>query len=80
MRAALPKLQMPVLLIHSRDDDYVLPANMEMIFNGLVNTSDKEMIYITGSGHVITRDAARQQVFQHVLGFIRKIEASQVRS
>jgi carboxylesterase len=77
MRAALPQLQEPVLLIHSKDDDYVLPANMELIFNDLVNASDREKIYITGSGHVITRDASRQQVFQHTLDFIRKIEVSQ---
>ncbi|MGE5376583.1 MAG: alpha/beta hydrolase [Bacteroidota bacterium] len=78
MRAVLPQLQVPVLLIHSKDDDYVLPANMELIFNDLVNASDREKIYIAGSGHVITRDASRQQVFQHALDFIRKIEASQV--
>jgi len=78
MRAALPQLQVPVLLIHSKDDVYVLPASMELIFNDLVNTSDKEKIYITGSGHVITRDASRQQVFQHALDFIRKIDSAQV--
>ena len=78
MRAALSQLHMPVLLIHSQDDDYVLPANMELIFAGLVNASDKTKLYVTGSGHVITRDAARQQVFQHALDFIQRIEALQV--
>ncbi len=78
MRAALPQLQVPVLLIHSKDDDYVLPPNLELIFNDLVNTPDKEKIYITGSGHVMTRDASRQQVFQYGLDFIRKLESSQV--
>jgi carboxylesterase len=78
MRTALPKLQVPVLLIHSKDDDYVLPANLELIFDHLTNASDKEKIYIAGSGHVITRDASRQQVFQYALDFIQRIEASQV--
>lgn len=78
MRAALPQLQVPVLLQHSRDDDYVLPENMELIFAGLVNVSDKTKLYVSGSGHVITRDAARQQVFQNVLDFIRRIDSSQV--
>jgi carboxylesterase len=76
MRLALPQLRVPVLLIHSRDDDYVLPGNMELIFADLVNVSDKTKLYIAGSGHVITRDAARQQVFGHVLGFIQRIESS----
>ncbi len=74
MRAALPNLRVPVLLIHSRDDKYVLPENMEMIFADLKNTSDKTKVYITGSGHVVTRDAARQQVFDLVRDFIKRVE------
>ncbi|MBE0682403.1 MAG: alpha/beta fold hydrolase [Anaerolineales bacterium] len=74
MRAALPNLHVPVLLIHSRDDKYVLPENMEMIFADLKNTSDKTKVYITGSGHVVTRDAARQQVFDLVRDFIKRVE------
>jgi carboxylesterase len=73
MRSALPQLRVPVLLIHSKDDDYVLPGNMELIFADLSNASDKAKLYVTGSGHVITRDAARQQVFQYALDFIQRI-------
>ncbi len=80
MRAALPRVRVPVLLVHSKDDDYVLPGNMELIFADLVNASDKTKIYVTGSGHVITRDAARQQVFEYVLGFIDRISSTQVKS
>ena len=74
MRVALPKVRVPVLLIHSKDDRYVLPENMEMIFADLKNTSDKTKVYITGSGHVVTRDAARHQVFELARDFIRRIE------
>ena len=80
MRAELPKLDVPVLLIHSQDDDYVLPENMELIFAALSNASDKTKLYVTGSGHVITRDAARQQVFQYALDFIARIGPLQVQS
>jgi carboxylesterase len=76
MHAALPKVNVPVLLIHSKDDRYVLSENMERIYAGLVNTSDKAKLYITGSGHVLPRDAARQQVFQSALEFIQRIESS----
>jgi carboxylesterase len=78
MRSALPDLRVPVLLIHSKDDDYVLPGNMELIFADLINAPDKTKLYVTGSGHVITRDAARQQVFQYVLDFIQRIGSSRV--
>lgn len=76
MRAALPGLRVPVLLVHSRDDDYVLPENMELIYADLHDVSDRTKLYISGSGHVITRDAARQQVFAHVLDFIQRVESS----
>lgn len=76
MRTALPKVEVPVLLIHSRDDDYVLPRNMESIHAALRGGLDREKLLIAGSGHVVTRDAARQQVFEAVLNFLRRVEQS----
>jgi len=76
MRAALPQINVPVLLMHSRDDRYVLPENMELIHADLLNAADKTKLYITGSGHVLPRDAARQQVFQSAVEFIQRIESS----
>jgi carboxylesterase len=75
MRAALPEVTTPVLLIHSKDDRYVLSENMEMIYSALENASDKTRIYITGSGHVLTRDAAREQMFRSAVEFIRRVES-----
>lgn len=76
MRLALSQAHVPVLLIHSKDDKYVLPENMERIYAELVNVSDKTKLYITGSGHVVTRDAARAQVFQAAVDFIRRVESA----
>jgi carboxylesterase len=76
MNAALSRVTVPVLLMHSKDDTYVLSENMERIYSGLVNAREKTKLYITGSGHVVTRDAAREQVFQSALEFIQRIEAS----
>jgi carboxylesterase len=73
LRAVLPQVNVPVLLMHSRDDRYVLPENMEMIYADLAGTSDKTKLDITGSGHVLTRDASRQQVFESALEFIRRV-------
>lgn len=74
MRAALPKIDVPVLLIHSKDDKYVPPESMELIFADLKNASDKRRLFVTGSGHVVTRDAARRQVFEAALEFIQRVE------
>ena len=76
MRAALPKVNVPVLLMHSRDDKYVSPDSMEMINGDLINASDKTKLYVTGSSHVVTRDATRRQVFESVLEFIQRVEGS----
>jgi carboxylesterase len=73
MRESLPKVTVPVLLMHSRDETYILPDNMEYIYERLVGASDKTKIYITGSGHVLPRDAGREQVFQSAVEFIQKI-------
>ena len=75
MRAALPRVDVPVLLIHSRNDTYVLPENMDQIYADL-GTPDKTRLYITESGHVVTRDAARVQVFEAASAFIHRIEAA----
>jgi len=73
MRAALPDINVSVLLMHSKDDKYVLPENMELIYDDLKKASDKTKLYITGSGHVVTRDAARRQVFEAALEFIQRV-------
>ena len=76
MRNVLPDVTVPVLLIHSKDDAYVVSENMEAIYEGLRNASDKTKLAISGSGHVLPRDAARQQVFQSTLEFLQRIESS----
>lgn len=74
MRAELPHVRVPVLLIHSRNDTYVVPENMERLYAALAS-EDKEKMYVSGSGHVLTRDAARGEVFEAVLNFIQRVEA-----
>ena len=61
------------MLMHSRDDKYVLPDNLEYIHERLVNASDKTKLYLTGSGHVLPRDASREQVFKAAVEFIQRV-------
>lgn len=77
MHAALPKIRVPVLLMHSKDEKYILADNMERIYAGLVNAPEKTKLYITGSGHVLPRDASREQVFQSAVEFIQRVNAQQ---
>jgi carboxylesterase len=73
MRSELQKVNVPVLLMHSKDDRYILSHNMEEIYAALVNASDKTKLYFSGSGHVLPRDASREQVFKSALEFIQRI-------
>jgi carboxylesterase len=74
MQAALPQVSTPVLLIYSRDDRSVLPedGHADLIYNAL-GSPQKSIVWVEGSGHVITRDAARETVFQHVSAFVDQV-------
>jgi carboxylesterase len=72
LRVQIPKITAPTLIIHSIDDDYVVPENSEMIFNELT-TSSKELFYIEESSHVITEDGNFEILFPKVYDFIKKI-------
>ncbi|MEW6400800.1 MAG: alpha/beta fold hydrolase [Chloroflexota bacterium] len=79
MRSALPRVRVPVLMMHSKDDTYVLPENLEHIY-AEIGTSDKTRLYLTGSGHVVPRDAARESAFKAAAEFILRIERSDPKS
>lgn len=70
MRLALPAVHVPVLLIHAQDDVYVLPENADFIYSALVKAPKKSKLLLKNSGHVVTRDAARQQAFEATAQFI----------
>lgn len=72
MHTALPEIHAPVLLIHSHDDDYVVKDSMPRIFESLT-TKDKQMLWIEGSGHVVTEDAQRLVVFKAAAAFAQRV-------
>lgn len=72
MREDLPSLKVPVFLVHSRNDDYVVQGSMQWIYDH-VGSQDKHMLWVEGSGHVIPREPARQQVFKAAADFINRV-------
>jgi carboxylesterase len=77
MRAALPRIQVPVILIHSHQDGGVPPHNAEQIYSKLT-VADKTLLWVENSGHVITREPDRQQVFETAAAFIQRLTAERV--
>ena len=72
MHAALPKISVPVLLIHSRDDDYVVKDSMEQIYQAL-GSFDKQMLWVEGGGHVITEEPTREAVYKAAADFVQRV-------
>jgi carboxylesterase len=72
MRLSLPQVRVPVLLIHSRDDDYVVKGGMDAIYAALGST-DKMKMWVEGGGHVITEEPTRGVVFQAAAEFIQRV-------
>ncbi len=74
MRQNLAYVQSPALLIYSKNDPVVTPGerHMEKIFQEL-GSLEKQTLWIEKSGHVVVRDAQRDQVFLAVANFIDRI-------
>jgi carboxylesterase len=72
MQAALPRVTVPVLLIQSRNDNYVLRNSPEQI-HARLGSSDKQILWVEGGGHVITEEPTRDVVFRAAADFIARV-------
>lgn len=75
MRGALPAVQAPALLIHSRDDGAVPVENMALIYDTL-GTAHKEKFTLDTIGHSVVRDPRRQPVFDIIGRFVQTMAES----
>jgi carboxylesterase len=71
-RQSLPQVRCPVLIVQSRQDASVPWQNAERIYER-VGSSDKQMLCLDKSGHVVTRDAERKRVFEATAAFARRV-------
>lgn len=74
MRAGLPSIQAPALLINSRQDPTVTPEerHMDLIYDEL-GSHIKKKVWIENCGHVITRDLQRDKVAEEVITFVDEV-------
>lgn len=68
--ALLPAVTVPVLLVHSRSDSSVPPANLQHLA-GRLGSRTQAVLELERSGHVVTEGPERAQLFAHVLAFVR---------
>ena len=67
-------LSHPALLIYSKGDGTIPPDSGQAMYDGIGST-DKELLWLTESGHNIPMDASRQQAFEATSTFIHRITA-----
>ena len=63
--AALPGVRAPTLVVQSREDNRIAPADAERAF-GRLGAPEKRLVWVEGAGHVLTVDYGREQLFQLV--------------
>jgi esterase/lipase len=71
MRTLLPRVSVPVLMIHSRTDNVVPFNQMQMIFDRL-GSEDKHMIALDQGRHTLPEDPDRQPMFEMIGRFIKE--------
>ena len=69
MKTALPKITVPSLVIHSKDDQAISIENAEQIYQRL-GSPQKELVLVDHANHVITRDGDTSRVFNPITRFI----------
>jgi carboxylesterase len=72
MRSVLPSLNIPILLMHSRADNFVPPNHLEAIY-AQIGSRDKSLFWVDDSNHVITCDQERDKVFAAASEFVQRI-------
>jgi carboxylesterase len=74
MRASLPAITSPALLVHSKKDIGVPHHNMEKISRALGTPEEKiQKLLLENSGHVVTRDLEKDLVFRTAHEFIQNV-------
>lgn len=71
IRAALPKVRCPVLILHSRNDHTAIPANATEI-EARISSEDKELVWYERSYHVLTLDYDKDDVSDRTYRFIKE--------
>lgn len=69
-RMGLGAVTAPILIMHGRNDKTVLPFNAYVIHDG-VGSTDKEVVYMEKSSHVITLDYDKDEVYERTYAFIK---------
>ncbi len=72
VRKNLDKIETPILLIHSKDDDLTSPKSAYCVYNR-IKSPKKELIILKDSYHMVLYDNEKEFVFNKVLEFLNSL-------
>ena len=71
VKNSLPKISVPILIIHAEDDHTTSPKSADFIFENIGST-DKELLKIPDGGHLLPLTENREFVFEKITGFLKR--------
>lgn len=66
--ALLPSIHVPTLVVQSKKEHTVKPESAQHIYDNLGST-EKKLVWLNNSGHIVTLDRERDTVFQEISQF-----------
>lgn len=67
----LPNIKIPCLVMQSKIEHTVCPESAQYIYDHLGST-DKKLIWFEHSGHILTLDVEREEVYKEISDFFKK--------
>jgi carboxylesterase len=74
VRADLPRVTAPLLVLHCPQDHVVPPSSTAAVLAG-VSSADVDDVELAGSYHVATLDHDAPTIFERSLGFVQRVTA-----
>ena len=67
------EIDVPVLIVHSKEDETAVPEGAEEIFEDL-KTDKKELFFLPKGDHILTVDPIAQEAFSKILSFLNDLK------
>lgn len=75
VKAEIPQVQVPTLVVQSRHDETILPKSANYIYEQIAS-EQREISWYENSSHLITLDKERNQLFEEIHSFIVRFHLS----
>ena len=69
VKQRLSKVTVPLLIVQSKAEHTVRPESAEYIYQQ-VGSTEKELVWLEKSGHIVTLDREKEAVFKQVIAFL----------